>query len=189
MAREAVRWMVTAPAAAHTSDINQSRPCLANCRRVFGSATTTATYPPRSELVIARASCRLLHPCRSGETSDDPSRYPDCNGVRRNVLADHGTGSDHASIADRDAGKHQNTRAKPYVVADAHRSGHGAPGRRAGGDICGRCPPVGCAEWVHRGDQLNGRADQDTTADRDRNIVDDDAGLLMANCSQRRAGR
>ena len=47
--------MVTAPAVAHASDINQSRPCLANCRRVSGSATTTATYLPRSERVIASA--------------------------------------------------------------------------------------------------------------------------------------
>ena len=35
--REVVRWMVTARAVAHTNDINQSRPCLANCRSVSGS--------------------------------------------------------------------------------------------------------------------------------------------------------
>src|SRR6188472_1665337 len=49
---------------------------------------------------------------------DDASRYPDGNGAGRQISDDHATGSHHASVADRDAGKDDRPRADPDVCAD-----------------------------------------------------------------------
>ena len=64
------------------------------------------------------ATCRRKKRVRglsvgSGTRRDDARRDTDCNGPDRNVLADHGPGTDDGVLADRDAVEDLGARAHP----------------------------------------------------------------------------